>query len=73
MIFEVIPIIKKESQDCKKEYKVIDNSETEFTFGSQNTIFAEDLTEEEKNSVIVASVEDKPYAIIDKNQTYYME
>ena len=23
MIFEVIPIIKKESQDCKKEYKVI--------------------------------------------------
>ena len=57
----------------KKEYKVIDNSETEFTFGSQNTIFAEDLTEEEKNSVIVASVEGKPYAIIDKNQTYYME
>ncbi len=27
----------------KKEYKVIDNSETEFTFGSENTIFAEDL------------------------------
>ena len=27
----------------KKEYKVIDNSETEFTFGSENTIFAENL------------------------------
>lgn len=57
--------------DHEKEYILGDKNE--FTFGSQNTIFAEDLTEEEKNSVIVASVEGKPYAIIDKNQTYYME
>ncbi len=55
----------------EKEYKI--NNKGEFTFGSENTIFAEDLTEKEEKSVIVTSVEGKPYAIIDKNQTYFME
>lgn len=54
----------------EKEYENKGNDE--FTFGSENTIYMEDLKEKEDETVIV-TVDNKEYALIKDNQTYFIE
>ncbi len=56
----------------KKEFEIIEDNNNEFNFGTENTIFMEDLKEKEDESVIV-SVDNKEYALIKDNQTYFIE
>lgn len=55
----------------EKEYE--DKGSEEFSFGSEKTIFAEDINEQEEKTVIVALMDNEPFAIIDKNQTILIE
>ncbi len=57
--------------DHEKEYILGDKNE--ITFGSETTIFAKDINEQEEKTVIVALMDNEPFAIIDKNQTMFIE
>jgi hypothetical protein len=69
-----ITIIAKDysSIGTENEKEYIENKKEKITFGTENTFYIEDIKEKE-DEIIMVSVDNKEYAIIKDNQTYFIE